>query len=273
MGADFRFPSAEQRTMLRTAPRLELPSPAGNPAHNLAMPAADTPASSSASVGCDWILELPALSTVRSPDPGASSEPARAPRGPAKVLLSRETPAPAASPSGNRKEAAPAGAFVGRGYAVADGYSYSEFPLPALDRTGTRPAGNVGEEGESPSPAPDQTVGVSNTPAAGSPSAVSPASSGAAIGVPVAAMEAVMIERMKHFDNGHDLASDVAAIADNPRKLSRRAERFIVLAIEDLQFHRAGFRTRAKHHIAQAAAMLLAFHDAVDAMEDPSDAV
>lgn len=127
-----------------------------------------------------------------------------------------------------------------------------ELPHDFFDRPGSRPAGNREVVGESP-PLDPATVGVSGYPAAG---------------VPVAAMEAVMIERIKHFDNGHDLAADVAAIADNPRKLSRRADRFMVHAIEDLQFHRPGYRSRAKHHIAQAAAMLLAFYDAVDAEDD-----
>lgn len=223
MSADFRFPTAEQRAAFRAQPALELPPPAGNPAQ-LAMPAAD------------FILELPPLDTLRSPDPGTSSDPAG-------------DPAPAASPSGNAMEAPAAGAF-----------SLSDLPLATFDRPGMRPAGNSGCEGESPPPAPD-TVGVSSCPAAGLSA------------VPVAAMEAVMIERMKHFDNGHDLDSDVAAIADNPRKLSRRAERFIVLSIEDLQFKRPGYQARAKHHIAQAAAMLLAFYDAVDALEEPEHAL
>lgn len=127
-----------------------------------------------------------------------------------------------------------------------------------------------------PPPAPVLTR-VWKQPAAGrtapgGPVATARASSSAAVGVPVAAMEAVMIERMKHFDNGHDLASDVVAIADNPRKLSRRAERFIVHAIEDLQFHKPGYQARARHHIAQAAAMLLAFYDAIEATpHDPSE--
>lgn len=81
-------------------------------------------------------------------------------------------------------------------------------------------------------------------------------------GVPVAAMEAAMAERTKQIALGHTPQADLRL--DNPKQLPATAIRYLNLGIEDVQFHKGDWQTRAKRHFAQAAALALAAWDYID---------
>ncbi len=87
--------------------------------------------------------------------------------------------------------------------------------------------------------------------------------------VPVAALEAVLAERMRQI---HTFGHTPQADAELPLKqLPRAAQRFLTAAIEDCQFQRGDWRKAARKHLIRAAAMILAAIDRVEAEpeEDP----
>ena len=81
-------------------------------------------------------------------------------------------------------------------------------------------------------------------------------------GVPVAAMEAAMLERVRQFELGHTVEADLQQ--ESPRRIPDQAIRYLNMGVEDLQFHKGDWRTRAKRHFAQAAALAMAAWDYVD---------
>lgn len=95
---------------------------------------------------------------------------------------------------------------------------------------------------------------------------------GAAAGtyLPVAAMEAVLAERMRQIhDFGHTPQSD----AELPLKqLPRAAQRFLTEAIEDCHFQRGDWRKAARKHLVRAGAMILAALDRIEA-EPPEEEI
>jgi hypothetical protein len=84
-------------------------------------------------------------------------------------------------------------------------------------------------------------------------------------------LAAIAAERARHFEFGHDVAADVALLTTRPAALGDRAHRFVLRAQEDVQFRRGDWRSRAQRHVVQAAAMLLAFHQALGAL--PSEEI
>jgi hypothetical protein len=116
-----------------------------------------------------------------------------------------------------------------------------------------------------PAPAP---LSASGQPLPVSPPPLIPSFSHAAgkttfAGVPVAAIEAVMVERTRQVrDFGHTTDKDLTL---RPSVLPDRASRYLVNAQEDLQFRSDGHRQRARRHLAQAGAMVLAAIDYLDA--------
>ena len=87
--------------------------------------------------------------------------------------------------------------------------------------------------------------------------------------VPVASMEAVLAERIRQIARfGHTPESDAALPL---RQLPREAARFLNAAIEDVQFHREGWRQHARRHLIRAAAMILAAMDRIEAEPEQPD--